>query len=369
MPKARLKKLYDFYTSDLTIKDVEKLVKRDVPELYDFYVRKMQKPDTSKNKFHETLLFIKNLFVEFLEQFTPIRRIIFTFSIIIFILSYLGNNWEWAVISFFLLCLLIAFELADKLTAKDELAVAREIQRSLMPKEAPQNSTFDISCYTETAKEVGGDYYDFIKSDESPGKFFVIVGDVSGKGMAAAIHMLQVQSVLHNSVYNHKTPKDILISMNRNLRRIFPKGSFFTVCISSINQDGSINLSRAGHLPLLYYKRNEDSFINITPRGMGIGIAGNDLFENNLEEICIKPEEDDVLVFYTDGVIEARDIYKQEFGEEELKSVIRSNKDSSSEQIKNAIVQNISLFRDGTPPHDDLTLVILKTKKMLFQGL
>ncbi|MDP2628849.1 MAG: hypothetical protein Q8P15_03045, partial [Nanoarchaeota archaeon] len=100
MPKARLKKLYDFYTSDLTIKDVEKLVKRDVPELYDFYVRKMQKPDTSKNKFHETLLFIKNLFVEFLEQFTPIRRIIFTFSIIIFILSYLGNNREWALISF-----------------------------------------------------------------------------------------------------------------------------------------------------------------------------------------------------------------------------------------------------------------------------
>jgi hypothetical protein len=229
MPKARLKKLYNFYTSNLTIKDIEKLVKQDVPELYDFYVRKMQKPERARNKFHETLLFIRNLIVEFLEQLTPVRRIIFSFSILIFILSYFDNNWQWAAIAFILLCLLIAFELADKLTAKDELAVAREIQRSLMPKEAPVNEFFAISCYTESAKEVGGDYYDFIVSDGSPEKFFVIVGDVSGKGMAAALHMVQVQSILRNSVFNHNTPKEVLVSMNRNLRRVLPKGSFFTV--------------------------------------------------------------------------------------------------------------------------------------------
>jgi hypothetical protein len=100
MAKARLKRLYDFYTSDLTIKDVEKLVKKDVPELYDFYVRKMQKPEKAKNKFHETLLFIRNLLVEFLEQLTPIRRIIFSASILIFALSYLSSDWQWASIAF-----------------------------------------------------------------------------------------------------------------------------------------------------------------------------------------------------------------------------------------------------------------------------
>jgi len=353
------------------MRDIEKLVKQDVPELYDFYVRKMQKPEKAKNKFYETLLFIRNLFIEFLEQLTPIRRIIFSISILIFIQSYIVNNWQWAAVAFILLCLLIAFELADKLTAKDELAVAREIQRSLMPNEAPQNNFYEISCFTENAKEVGGDYYDFIKyapisrdlvGNEAPEKFFVIVGDVSGKGMAAALHMVQVQSILRNSVYNHTTPKEVLSSMNRNLRRVLPKGSFFTVCISSINPDGSVLLSRAGHLPLLYYKRKEDNFMNITPKGIGIGIADNGLFEKTLEEICIKPEEDDILVFYTDGVIEARNYYKQEFGEEKLKSVVRMNKDNPPEQIKNAIVQNISSFRNGTPPHDDFTLVILKTK-------
>jgi len=369
MLKARIKKLYNFYISDLTMKDVEKLVKRDVPELYDFYVRKMQKPEKTKNRFYETFLFIRNLFIEFLEQLTPIRRIIFSVSILIFIQSYIVNNWQWAAIAFVLLCLLIAFELADKLTAKDELSVAREIQRSLMPKDAPQNNFYKISCFTENAKEVGGDYFDFIKCDDNPEKFFVIVGDVSGKGMAAALHMVQVQSILRNSVFNHNTPKEVLTSMNRNLRRVLPKGSFFTVCISSINPDGSVLLSRAGHLPLLYFKRKEDSFMNITPKGMGIGITDNGLFEKNLEEICIKPEKDDILFFYTDGIIEARNSYKQEFGEEKLKSIIRINKDNSPEQIKNAIVQDISSFRDGTPPHDDFTLVILKTKPKLFQDL
>lgn len=360
--QRRIKKLYDFYTSDLSIKDVEKLVIRDVPELYDFYVKKMKKPEKSRNRLHEFILFVKNLFVEFLEQLTPIRRLIFSFSVLVFALSYFNSNWQWAIIAFVMLCLLIAFELADKLTAKDELDVAREIQRSLMPAEPPQNNFYEISCYSENAKEVGGDYYDFIKPEDSVEKTFVIVGDVSGKGMAAALHMVQVQSILLNSVYHHTTPKEVLTSMNRNLKRILPKGSFFTVCISSINPDGSVLLSRAGHLPLLYYKKDEDNFKNVTPKGIGIGIADDCLFEKALEEICIKPEKEDILVFYTDGVIETRDRYKQEFGEERFKSIIRRNKDNSPEQIKNAIVQNISLFRDGTPPHDDFTLVILKMK-------
>lgn len=369
MPKNSLKKLYNFYKSDLTIRDIEKLIRRDVPELYDFYVRKMRKPERGKNKLHETFIFIKNLFVEFLEQLTPIRRLLFTFSIIVFVIAYFNNNWQWAAFSFILLCLLIAFELADKLIAKDELSVAREIQRSLMPNNAPLNDFYTISCYTETAKEVGGDYFDFVKRDDAAEKLFVIVGDVSGKGMAAALHMVQVQSILRNSIYNHDSPKNILRSMNRNLRRILPNGSFFTVCISSINTDGSVQLSRAGHFPLLYYKKSTDQFLNITPNGIGIGIADNGLFEKNLEEVCIYPETDDILIFYTDGVIEARDNYKREFGEENLKSVVRKYKEHSPEEIKNAVVQTINLFRDGTPLHDDLTLVVLKTKSKQYQDL
>ena len=360
--QGKIKKLYSFYTSDLSIKDVERLVRRDVPELYDFYVKKMKKPEKAKNKLHEFILFVKNLLVEFLEQLTPIRRLIFTISVIIFLLSYFNNNWQWAIIAFFMLCLLIAFELADKLTAKDELDVASEIQRSLMPRIAPENKYYEISCFMENAREVGGDYYDFIKCENSEEKFYVIVGDISGKGMAAALHMVQVQTILHQTIQNCYTPKEVLLSVNRNIKRILPNGSFFTVCIASINSDGSLLLSRAGHLPLIYYKKAEDKFINITPKGIGLGLVNNNMFTSSLEERCINPGKDDILVFYTDGVIEARNMYKQEFGEESLKSIVRMNKDNTAEQIKNAIVQNISSFRNGISPHDDFTLVILKMK-------
>jgi serine phosphatase RsbU (regulator of sigma subunit) len=180
--------------------------------------------------------------------------------------------------------------------------------------------------------------------------------------MAAAIHMLQVQTILRNSAYNHNSPKEILISMNRNLKRVLPKGSFFTVCISSISKDGVIQVARAGHQPLLYYKRSEDSFLSITPKGIGLGITGNDMFEKNIEEICIQPESEDILILYTDGVTEARDNYKNEFGEENLKLIIRNNSDKSPEEIKYAVLENISLFKNNTPAHDDLTFVILKAK-------
>ncbi len=358
----RAKKLYDFYKGDLTIKDIEKLIVRDVPELYDFYAGRMEKPDGTQNKFKRLIHFIKNLFIEFLEQLTPIRRIIFSVALVIYLFSYINADWQWATTAFILVCLLIAFELADKLTAKNELAVAQEIQKSLMPKAPPQNSRYEISCFMENAKEVGGDYYDFIECEKSIGKLFVVVGDISGKGMAAALHMVQVQSVLHQTIYDCQTPKEILSSINKNIKRILPRGSFFTVCIASINPDGSLLLSRAGHLPVLYYKKDEDTFENLLPKGIGIGIAENGLFDTTLEEICVKPAKDDILVFYTDGVIETRNRFKQEFGEERLKKIINKYKDSSPDIIKNYVVQNISLFRDNAPSHDDFTLVILKAK-------
>lgn len=361
-PKEKIKRLYNFYTSDLSLKDVENLVRKDVPELYDFYKNKMQKPDKTRNKLYEAILFTKNLIVEFLEQLTPIRRLLFTVSVIIFVLSYFNNDWQWAAISFFLLCLLLAFELADKLIAKDELDIARDIQRSLMPLAAPENHFFDISGISENAKEVGGDYYDFIKSQNSTEKLFVIIGDISGKGMAAALHMVQMRSILHQLVYEHHTPKEILSNLNKTLKRIFKPGTFFTVCISLINPDGSIIFTRAGHLPILIYSKEKDEFITIIPRGIAVGLSDKNVFDKSLEQICYKPLEGDIITLYTDGVIETRDGYNNEYGENRLKNIIKMNKDKSAEEIKEAISGNISYFRGDSPVFDDVTLVVLKTK-------
>ncbi len=356
----RLRRLFYFYTGELNYNDFQKLVKKDVPEVYDFYVRRMKKPDKSRNRVLDFIFFTRNLFLEFLYLLTPVRRIIYSLGLILFVLAYFGNDWGFAVWGFILINLLVAFELADKLTAKDELEVAREIQLNMMPKSPPANKYYEISCFMETAREVGGDYYDFIKPDVNNEKTFVVIGDVSGKGMSAALHMVQVQSILHNIVKEDSSPKRILLTLNQNLKRVLRKGSFLTLSVAEVNSGGEIILSRAGHMPLIHYQKSTGRCNRVIPRGLGIGLANEPVFSNSTEEISLIPQPGDLFVFFTDGVVEAMDGYYRTFGEEKLTGLICNNSDKSAEEIQNIIVNAIKNFTYSSPVQDDLTLIVMK---------
>ncbi len=357
---ARLRRVYDFYTSGLSYKDVEKLLHQDVPEVYDFYTQKIKSKQPEKRNLRGTLRFLRDIFVEFLNQLTPIRRLAYSFAFLLFVFSVLASNWNWAVFSFIILNLLIAFELADKITAKSELEVAREIQNNLMPKNAPSNGKYEISCISKPAREVGGDYYDFIIRESSPEKTYIIIGDISGKGMAAALHMVQVQSVLNYLVLHYSSPKEILSALNKHLKKVLTKGSFFTVSIASLDSRGEMSLVRAGHMPLIHFCKGSGECKNITPKGMGIGLTNDIIFDNSLEEVFLKPEAGDILVFYTDGIVEAMNAFNNEYGEERLKNVIRKYAYKSSAGIQEEILYNIETYIGSSPAHDDLTLIIMK---------
>ncbi len=356
----RLNRLYDFYTSDLSYKEIEKLVKRDLPELYNFYVKKMKEPEEMRKSPRGMLKFARSLFVAFLLQLTPVRRLVYSVALVLFVFGFMSDQPHYIWIGFILVNLNLAFELADKLIAKDELAVAREIQTNLMPKEPPQNDFFEIACYSEAAREVGGDYFDFIVQESSPDKTYIVIGDISGKGMAAALHMVQVQAILHYLITHNDSPKTILTLLNKNLTRILNKGSFFTVSLACLNSKGTLLLSRAGHMPLIIYSKNNQKCRNIIPRGMGIGLSHNSIFENSLEEVEIKPQSGDILIFYTDGVVEAMNNYFQEYGEERFMKVISQNADKPAKEIQESILNNIAVFTDSSPSHDDLTLIVMK---------
>ncbi len=356
----RLRRLFRLYTGELNYNEFHKLVKRDVPEVYDFYVRRMKKPKKSRNRVMDFILFTRNLFLEFLNLLTPGRRIIYSLGLILFILAYFGNDWGFAVWGFILINLLVAFELADKLTAKDELEVAREIQMNMMPGVPPENRFYQISCYMATAREVGGDYYDFIKPDPGNDRMFVIIGDVSGKGMSAALLMVQVQSILHNIVSIESSPKAILNGLNINLKRVLKKGSFLTLSIAEVNSGGEIILSRAGHMPLLHFNKSEGKCSKVTPSGMGIGLANGLLFSDSTEEISLQPHTGDLLVFFTDGVVEAMDNYYRTFGEENLTRLIAENAEKSAADVQDVIVNAVKNFTYLSPVQDDLTLIVMK---------
>ena len=103
----RLRRLFRFYTGELNYNEFRKLVKKDVPEVYDFYVRRMKKPEKSRNKIIGFILFVRNLFLEFLNLLTPVRRVIYSAGLLLFILAYFGNEWSFAVWGFILINLLV----------------------------------------------------------------------------------------------------------------------------------------------------------------------------------------------------------------------------------------------------------------------
>jgi serine phosphatase RsbU (regulator of sigma subunit) len=353
----RIKDTYKTITDGLDYKDVQNLLKKEMPEVFSFYVNRMEEPAISGKSLKGKVRFGRKLFKRFLLELSPARRIMYIISLVIFLEAILASSLGWAFVGFVILNLLIALELADKITSNEELSVARDIQNSLLPKNPPQNINYEISSYSETAKSVGGDYYDFILKGNN---LIIAIGDISGKGMAAAIHMVQVQALFRHILDTHSSPKEILGELNENLTNLFRPGTFFTINLASILPDGLVQLCRAGHLPVIFYSIKEDKYINLTPKGIGIGLSRNGSFKNCLEEIIIKPEQGDILIFFTDGITEAMNNYLWEYGEDRLKTVIKNNTTKSAPEIKSAIIDSIKRFTTDAPVYDDITLIVLK---------
>jgi len=264
-----LKRIFELYTSDLSYQEIERLVKREASEVYEFFKADIPKPDHSKTKFVRGLIFARSIFNAFLLRLTPARRIFFLISLLFFFVGYTQENSLYIFTSYLIAILLLAFELADKLTAKNELEVARKIQFDLIPKNISRLEGFDVATFYEPAREVGGDYFDII---ETPDRTFIIVGDISGKGIAAALYMVRVQSIIYSLIDSYTEIKEIVINLkkyfSKNLRREF----FLTLTIASIEKDGKIKITRAGHPPSFHYKSESREFLSLNPAGMGIGL-------------------------------------------------------------------------------------------------
>lgn len=352
-----IKRLFDLYTSDLSYQEIEKLIKQEANEVYEFFKSDIPKPDPSKNKITKGFIFARSLFNAFILRLSPARRIFYLIALFFFIISYSKPNSLYLLCSFLILNLLLAFELADKLTAKSELEVARKIQFDLIPDFSTQINNYKVATFYEPAREVGGDYFDIIQKND---KTYVIVGDISGKGMAAALHMVRVQSIIYFLLDSFSDVKEIIINLKKYFSKKLSREFFLTIIIASIENDGKINIVRAGHPPAIYYKHNSKEFIDISPSGIAIGMNDKGLFEKIIETHQIIPEVNDIIVFYSDGIIESMNIFKNMFGLENLKKVIQNNVEKSPEEIKNAILNSLYLFRGNAIQNDDLTLVIMK---------
>lgn len=358
MPNTNpIKRLFDLYTSDLSYQEIERLIKREAGEVYEFFAKEIPKPDSSKSKFSRGLIFIKSLFNAFILKLSAARRAFYLVSLLFFIVGYTGQNHGYALLAFIILNLLLAFELADKLSARGELDVARKIQFDLIPKHSAKISNYEIVSHYEPAREVGGDYFDII---ESPERSYIVVGDISGKGMAAALYMVRVQSIIHMLLESLSGVKEITISLKKYFSKTLRREYFLTLSMASVENDGSIKIIRAGHMPAYWFKNILNEFEIVSPQGLGIGLNDKGIFEKTLEEVTIKPESKDIIFFFTDGISEAMNAHFQLFGEDYIKRIIKNNSNKTAEEIKSVLLNAITAFRGTAYQNDDITFVILK---------
>lgn len=244
---------------------------------------------------------------------------------------------------------------------QEELKIAKKVQHSLLPSDLQHHDDYDIVSFSRAADEVGGDYYDSYQIGEN--RVALVIGDVSGKGTSAAFNMSQMKGVFHSLSQLDLKPRDFFTYANKALSSCLEKTSFITASYFIIDKaTKKVEYARAGHCPTLYYNKQENSISYLENKGLGLGILRDENFPNYLEEASISYQSGDVMVLYTDGITEAKNFKKEEYGYEQLKEVVEMNKDKSSVALSEAIIDDLYAFVGDTNVDDDYTLLIIKFK-------
>ena len=252
-------------------------------------------------------------------------------------------------------------ELAHEQRIKQELQIARKVQQSFLPDRTPNIPGLDIAAICKPAYETGGDYYDFITLED--GRLAVTVGDVSGKGIQAAFYMTFIKGVLHALCNEFVSSLDILSKTNKLFRKNAERGTFISLIFGIVDYDQkSFCFSRAGHNPLLYFDSKNGKLFEYQPDGIAIGMAEDNTFCRFISEQTIQLLKDDIIVLFTDGVVEATSKTDKAYGDKRLHSLIRKYNKLPAEELINKVYEDLKAFSDATSQHDDLTMLIIKKK-------
>lgn len=249
-------------------------------------------------------------------------------------------------------------EFLEKQKIENELKIAREIQLALLPNIIPEIKGYDIAGENIPALQVGGDYYDIIKLTGT--KTALVIADVSGKGTPASLLMANIQSAVHSYLKLYTEIDFDLSKVTEKINELIYDNTssekfitFFWGILDS--SDNTFEYINAGHNPP--FLLHENNIINLSEGGFMIGILDTGI---NYEVGKIKLEQNDVILFYTDGVTEAMDLSGEEFGDDRLTDILKKFKEESSENILAEINHALVEFAKDTPQYDDITAIVLK---------
>jgi serine phosphatase RsbU (regulator of sigma subunit) len=253
---------------------------------------------------------------------------------------------------------------AEKERLEQELRIARSIQMSLLPHGSVVFPGVSLSGHCEPAREVGGDYYDFLPLDEA--RIGILIADVAGKGTSAALYMAELKGLMLSLSELHASPRHLLIAANRIISKHLDARSFITMMYAVVDlRARTITLARAGHCPLVYvpgpYAPSRASQ-TLQPEGMVLGLQFDtgDLFSRTLAELTLPLGLGDLFLLYTDGISEAMNITGDCFGDARLADLACLHADLASDDLRDCILGEVQAFAGSAAQHDDMTMVLLK---------
>ncbi len=250
-------------------------------------------------------------------------------------------------------------EVNEKKRLDRDLEIAHDIQRILLPSTSPEVPGYQISGINIPARQVSGDYFDYIRVDEH--HFGIVIADVSGKGVPASLIMAMCRSVLRSQAPVNPSPADVLRKVNRQLFPDMREDMFISMCYLIIQDAlGQVSLARAGHDAPLHFHARDGTLTKVNPPGMALGVDSGAVFDRLTRNFSVNLEADDCLILYTDGVTEALDQNGMEYGMDKMMQAIRASAPEGSPAIVKRLTDDLQSFVGLQPQNDDITLIVIR---------
>ena len=261
----------------------------------------------------------------------------------------------------------------EKRRLEEELRIARDIQMSLLPAGTVSFPGLAVNAMCRPAREVGGDYYEFVSLGEH--RIGVLVADVSGKGTSAAFYMAELKGLILSLSQIYQSPKRLLMEVNKILSGSLDNRTFITMTYAVVDQEArTLTYARAGHTPMIYVPADGHAGGRsqvLIPDGLVVGLhleGIEEKFAGLLEECTLPIAAGDLFVLFTDGITEAMNEESDLFGEERLSHLLEEHAHLPSDELRERILGDVEAFVGGAEQHDDMTIVLLRIEEQLSGG-
>jgi serine phosphatase RsbU (regulator of sigma subunit) len=362
------KKFYKEYVSGMSRERISKELTADTERLKLLYKEAVEDIERQQGQHLPGHVKFMRLFSDLTQRLNPTRRLAFGLGSVSVVISTVSSIFGFSGIipfselllpfGFISMFLLLLVELLEKSDVQKEIDLARDIQLSLLPGTSLNKENLEVYSFAHTAKEVGGDYLDVIDTDKGT---YVIIADVSGKGLTAALYMVRMQALVNLLVQKeHPSPKDLFLQLNDFVKSNSKDKTFVTGCVAFFpNDKEEFEYVRAGHNIPVYYSRERDTTFNLKANGFALGMTSTSMLGQHLEVKRFHFKPGDSVLLYTDGLNEARNERGEEYGTERIESLMEIYGSLHSKTVVKKIQSSLEAFIGAEPPADDITFTCI----------